>query len=42
MGNLYIVNSIIAVVEVMLLSSVQMQKVANSLLSRKFTDFRSR
>ena len=39
MANLYIVNSIIAIVEVMLLSSVQVQKVANSLPCRAFTDF---
>lgn len=38
MANYYIVNSIIAIVEVMLLSSVQVQKVANSLPCRTFTD----
>lgn len=42
MGNFYIINSIIAVVEVMLLSSVQKQKVAKSLRCRIFTDFHSR
>lgn len=31
MANFYIINSIIAVMEVLLLSSVQVQKVANSL-----------
>ena len=42
MGNFCIINSIIAVVEVVLLSSVQMQKVAKSLLCRNCTDFHSR
>ena len=41
-ANFYIINSIIAVVEVMLLSSVQKQKVAKSLPCRIFTDLHSR
>ena len=39
MANFYIINSIVALVEVMLLSSVQVQKVAKSLPCRIFTDF---
>ena len=38
MANFYIVNSIIAIVEVILLSSVQVQKVASPLPCRTFTD----
>lgn len=38
MANFYIVNSIIAIVEVMLLSSVQVQKVAKSLPCRLCAD----
>ena len=42
MANFYIINSIIAIVEAVLLSSVQMQKVANPLPCRILTDFQSR
>ena len=38
MANFYIINSIIAVVEVVLLSSVQVQKVVKSLPCRMYTD----
>ena len=38
MANFYIVNSIIAILEVILLSSVQVQKVAKSLPCRGFAD----